>query len=256
MASYLYDAEGNKQRSVQGGITRDYIAGIQYENGQISQLMTEEGRAVRNSDNTYRYEYFLKDHLGNTRVTIDDQGSNVARVVQADEYYAFGLKKPRYTNGGNNNYLYNGKEKQDVLTEQYDYGARFYDPVIARWTTIDPLAEKSRRYSPYVYGNDNPIRFIDPDGMAALSAAELLQMEVERLKREVQDAENAAAMEESDATFSGEEPDSDPKPKKSSLADQPGIAKDKDGNWLPDTAHDIGMKKHLFLKELKCSPVQ
>jgi len=83
------------------------------------------------------------------------------------EYFAFGPGIERGAAavlGGIYRYKYNGKELNEDLG-LYDYGARWYDPAIARWTTIDPLASDYAPFSPYNYVLNNPINSIDPDGM-------------------------------------------------------------------------------------------
>jgi len=174
--TYTYDANGRKLRKVKaisGGATTatDYIDGIEYDNSttQIGFIQTEEGKIVPTSTTnnymSYDYYYYLSDHLGNTRVTFDTK-NGVIDTLQTDNYYPFGMEINSFLNSTKNEYLYNGKELQEE-TGVYDFGARGYDPVIGRFTTIDPLAEISRRWSPYSYAQNNPIRNIDVDGMLA-----------------------------------------------------------------------------------------
>uniref|UniRef100_UPI003872DE40 RHS repeat-associated core domain-containing protein n=1 Tax=Chryseobacterium oryctis TaxID=2952618 RepID=UPI003872DE40 len=174
--TYYYGADGTKRRkeyrysenSIYIKKTIDYLDGFQYEaltNGIFTMqfVPTSEGYFdfVKN-----KYIYNYVDHLGNVRLSYLNNG-NGAEVLEENNYYPFGLKHEGYNAlAGNSSYQhkYNGKELQE--TGMYDYGARFYMPDIGRWGVVDPLTEKMRRWSPYNYAFNNPIRFIDPDGRA------------------------------------------------------------------------------------------
>lgn len=169
VATYTYDANGTKIRNTGSDGSWDYISGIVYHNNVIEFIQTEEGRAI--PANGYTYQYNLKDHLGNNRVSFyKNPNSGNLEVIQENEYYPFGLSKTLVQNG--NKYLYNGKEKQTDLTDQYDYGARFYDPVVGRFGTIDRYAEKYHNTNPYHYALNNPTNNIDINGDSVFVAKE------------------------------------------------------------------------------------
>lgn len=121
--------------------------------------MHPEGRYDYATD---KYHFNLTDHLGNVRVVVNEDGI----VEQREDYYPFGLTFNSYQRSYSkaNNFKYNGFEEQ-VEWGVYDYQARYYDPSLGRFLNVDPAAHIMRRHSPYNYAFDNPMRYIDPDGM-------------------------------------------------------------------------------------------
>jgi RHS repeat-associated protein len=183
---YIYNAAGQKlEKIVTQGTTvtsTNYLGGFQYTKPNLGTwalqfFPTAEGyvkNTVVNSANNYSYVFNYTDHLGNVRLSYSDTDKNgsiaTTEIVDESNYYPFGLKHTGYNGYVATDYKYkfNGKELQDELgLNMYDYGARNYDPALGRWMNIDPLAETSRRFSPYTYALNNPVFFIDPDGMQA-----------------------------------------------------------------------------------------
>ena len=159
--TYIYSADGTKLRAVHkiGSVTTttDYCDNVIYENNTAKLLLTGEGY-ISLSDK--KYHYYLQDHQGNNRVVADKDGN----VEETNHYYPFGGVFASSQNV--QPYKYNGKELDTKKgLNWYDYGAREYDAVLGRFTTMDPMAEKYYAVSPYTYCVNNPIKFVDPTGM-------------------------------------------------------------------------------------------
>ena len=166
--NHYYNGSGELLKTVHSnGEYWDFADNMIYKNGLYYQIGTPEGRAIY-QNNVWEYEYFYQDHLGNTRIAFKANGSNLEKTSET-AFDAFGvvLNGAGQANSFQNRFEMQGKEREATFgLNRINLGARTYNPTIGRLDRVDPLAEKMRRYSVYNYVFNNPLRFIDPDGMA------------------------------------------------------------------------------------------
>jgi len=111
-----------------------------------------------------KISYYEGEGLGENRCffqeVLDKKGGQQKNRVN---YYPFGLTFNSFVSGDENLYKYNGKEEQKE-TGWHDFGERMYNPALGRWQVVDRLAINYVAMSPYNYAQNNPLRFVDPDG--------------------------------------------------------------------------------------------
>ena len=170
--NYIYSASGEKLACDANGSSTYYRGGVMVygADDKLLYMLTPEGTVSRSEGSagtSYTYNYFKKDHIGSTR-TVLSAVDDTLQTVQSTDYYPFGLAF-EYNSLNKNKYLFSGKELQDgnlggSMLGLYDFGARHYDPFVARWLKQDRYAAKYASASPYGYCLNNPVGFSDPTG--------------------------------------------------------------------------------------------
>ena len=185
LASYTWMADGAKYASARadgsGYVYKDALVFERNAAGKLSldAALTTGGRITAQKDAStgavtgYTVHHHITDHLGSVRAVVDFAGN----VLETSDFLPYGTRWSQ-TGGSSsatitdatNRWRYSGKEEQSAALNPalslIDYGARMYDPTIARWMSVDPLAEKYYPMGGYNYCAGSPISIIDRHGEA------------------------------------------------------------------------------------------
>jgi len=180
-ARYVYDAFGRRISATAGGVTsitlylgndivyrregdvatRHVVAGGKY----LAKVVAYVGSGTPpDPQEQYGTFFFHTDIVGSIRAVTNSSGQVVARY----DYEPFGLTvRAEGVLAGQNVHKFTGKP-EDTGTGLYYFGARYYDPVVGRFISQDPARQGSNWY---VYAENNPIKYVDPNGETSITAS-------------------------------------------------------------------------------------
>jgi RHS repeat-associated protein len=171
VTQFTYDGDGNRVKKVQSGVTTAFV-GNAYEWTSTSTVkyyyLGGKRVALRTAAGVI---YLHGDHLGSASLT-------TGAVSSSARYYPYG--GDRWTSGSMpTDYKFTG-QRQESGFGLYDYGARYYDPLLGRFVSADsvvPGAGNPQAFNRYSYVNNNPLKYVDPSGHDPLGTAWRLDFE-------------------------------------------------------------------------------
>ncbi|NPU84134.1 MAG: RHS repeat-associated core domain-containing protein [Syntrophaceae bacterium] len=178
VTEFLYDGAGLRAKKTGGGSATYYVhPGYEVKNGVVTKYITAADMKIAQIRGA-ETAYYHRDHLNSSTVMTDETGAR----LESTEYAPYGTIRSYTGSRSVTDYRYTGKEL-DMETGLYYYGARYYDPMIGRFITPDPALSlyipapnDNRRLpnggvfnpvtlNPYAYANNNPMKYVDPDGL-------------------------------------------------------------------------------------------
>ena len=173
--SYQYDASGNKlsktvNETGQGQKITTYLGGMIFENNVLQHIATAEGR-LRSNGSAFTADYFLKDHLGNVRSMINENGT----LLEETHYYPFGLTMKGISTGATG--ILHNKEKtfqnqqidEDLDLNWVQFKYRNHDPQIGRFIEVDPLSDKYVHNSTYAFSENKVTAHVELEGLESIA---------------------------------------------------------------------------------------
>ncbi len=167
--TYQYNPDGIRTHAIDDGQTTDFVVDSNRDYAQVVEEWVDNsqykqylyGLDLISQQKINDYRYYQYDGLGSTRALTDATGT----LTDQYNYDAFGTLINQ-TGNSDNDYLYTG-EQYDSELDQYYLRARYYDQDVGRFTQLDTWAGNSQEpitLNKYLYGNADPVRYVDPTG--------------------------------------------------------------------------------------------